>query len=59
MHVRPGHREKEEEMKDIEELRNRERIAYERFMDADWKTANLCLNEWLDAYRELCDAEEE
>lgn len=46
-------------MKDIEELRNRERVAYERFMSADWKTADMRLNEWLDAYRELRDAEGE
>ena len=46
-------------MKDIEELRERERAAYERFEDADWKSANARLNEWLDAYRELCDAEGE
>ena len=45
-------------MKDIEKLRERERAAYERFEDADWKTADKRLHEWLDAYRELCDAEE-
>ena len=44
---------------DVEELRRRERAAFRSFEDADWKTANTCLNEWLDAYRELCDAEGE
>ena len=43
----------------IEELGEREREAYERFMDADWKTADTRLHEWLDAYRALRDAKGE
>ena len=44
---------------DIKELRRREREAYRCFEDADWKMANALLDEWLDAYRELRDAEGE
>ena len=43
-------------MTDIEQLEKCERIAYERFMNADWKTADTRLNEWLDAYRTLQSA---
>lgn len=46
-------------MRDIEELERREREAFERFEKADWKTADRCLNEWLDAWRELRGATEE
>lgn len=46
-------------MKDIEELREAEREAFRRFEEADWKTAEKRLNEWLDAGRALREAEEE
>ena len=46
-------------MNDIKALEQNEREAYRRFMDADWKNADMRLNEWLDAYRELRDAKGE
>lgn len=51
----PRTKEKEKEMS-IEELKKRERDAYEAFMEADWMHADMRLNEWLDAAHELNEA---
>ncbi len=40
----------------IEELKKRERDAYKAFIEADWKHADIYLNEWLDVCRELDEA---
>lgn len=40
-----------------EALGRREREAYEAFLRADWRTADERLGEWLDAWRELREAE--
>lgn len=36
-----------------EELEKRERDAYEAFMEADWKTADALMDEYLNAAAEL------
>ncbi len=43
---------------EVERLREAEREAFRRFEEADWKTADRRLHEWLDAGRALREAEE-